>query len=630
MKRLFLSLAAIAALVSCVKENNIAPEQTNDALVTIKAVSADTKTLLDGTNVVWEDADQIKVVLASGEQQDFTASEVNGAKAEFTGVFEDSVEGDKAYAVYPSTAVTNAAISFSLAAEQTGVIESGMNLSFAELDVEELAAGIATATFRNALALVKVIVPEGIKSVSLTSSRDALVGNATFFTPQNGTMIINSVPTGHTVSMSNAEGLKETSYLLVYPGNAETLSLKMVALDGTTYTSTANYIKFTASEYRTINLTKLFKMETEEEMFIEPAGGECPVKITTTEDYTYSVEITDNVDDWLSVTLPVKSLHQEEIVFSAEENQTGADRTANVTITWGEDQTRSFKVTQKSIYMDFVNDENGDPIQWEESFGVYATKDDAVAGSNAKATFKNVFTISLSDDYTKGAYKITNMFKTDNVFPLGADTGGNYYADFEDGVLTVYMAAAEKSYFFTSDIKLTYDAVNKTFAASEPIEFDANAQSSYYNKAGFIGGYSVAVKVEEEPEDPETPGDSEDPYVGTWNITYEYGGSAGGSWEPKEGTMVIDLVDEAYVITTFADVALNWTLTKTDNVFTYTDMGAGLTLTYDEEKAQFTTPTNATVWNYSSPMFCFRNLVATQSGGQMMLFQLLKEPGTRL
>ena len=68
MKRIALLFAATAVLASCMKENSLAPEQTNDNLVTIKAVAAETKTVLDGTDVVWENNDAIKVVFNSEDK----------------------------------------------------------------------------------------------------------------------------------------------------------------------------------------------------------------------------------------------------------------------------------------------------------------------------------------------------------------------------------------------------------------------------------------------------------------------------------------------------------------------------------------------------------------------------------
>ena len=62
MKRILLSLAVIA-LASCVKEAPVATVQPGADQVSIKAVNADSKTLLDGYDVVWEKSDEISVVL---------------------------------------------------------------------------------------------------------------------------------------------------------------------------------------------------------------------------------------------------------------------------------------------------------------------------------------------------------------------------------------------------------------------------------------------------------------------------------------------------------------------------------------------------------------------------------------
>ena len=102
MKKIFISLAAIAALVSCVEEKGLEPQpqQPVGNQVTIKAVAAETKTALgqDGTSVLWEKDDQIKVVLESKVQyeevvEDFSVSgELNGSSANFTGEFDTTVE----------------------------------------------------------------------------------------------------------------------------------------------------------------------------------------------------------------------------------------------------------------------------------------------------------------------------------------------------------------------------------------------------------------------------------------------------------------------------------------------------------------------------------------------------------
>ena len=542
MKKIFL-LLAVVALASCVKENGLEPQVNAEGQVTINAVAADSKTLLDGLNVVWEQEDALAVVLAGDVKTvaEFAAESVDGANAKFVYAGDEALAFDgvtSAYAVYPTSAVSQEGgvvkVSHTLPEVQTGVVESGMNLSSAALSVEELVAGQATAQFKNALALLQVVVPAGVKEVSLrTATGAALVGDMTF-NVVDGVLSVASNGTKRTVTLSTGSELAEGPHnLLVYPGYAPTLTLTMTATDDAVYTSEVSAIRFTASESRTINLTQIFKMGTEETMYASPAGGEVVVPVVTAADYTYEVAIEGN-PEWLTYALPTKAFHGENIVFTASKNETGAERSANVTISWGENQTRTFTIAQKAIYMDFVNDADGNPIQWEETFGVYGSESDALAGTNAKATYKNVFTIALSDDFSKGVYKVTGMFIYNNAYT--GKRGGTYYADYADNVLTVHTSdAPAKTYAFNDeDIALAYDATNMTFSIASPVKFGYDYQNADSVNGGYLGGYSVAVKVEE-PAGPSGPsvelGDAVkvlgNTYVESYSLSLAYGNTPG-------------------------------------------------------------------------------------------------------
>jgi hypothetical protein len=72
--------------------------------------------------------------------------------------------------------------------------------------------------------------------------------------------------------------------------------------------------------------------------------------------------------------------------------------------------------------------------------------------------------------------------------------GGDYYADLEDGILTVYRANSNKSYGFTSDVKVAYDSADNTFSIADPINV------GYITGMGnniMLSEYAVKVKVEE-------------------------------------------------------------------------------------------------------------------------------------
>ena len=537
MKKIYLFLAtAVVAFASCVEEQGLEPVVdgvNNQNQVTIKAVAGDTKTLLNGTDVVWENEDKIAVVLKGDEAAmvEFAVDgEVNASSANFTGTIGD-VEYEAAYAVYPNTAFTMEAglakLSHVLPETQTGVVTSGMNLSSALLSAEELKNGAAEATFKNALTLLQVIVPAGVQSVSLTSSDDALVGTLKFNEPnaEDGVLTRAENGTKRTVTLSTGSELAEgTHSLLVYPGFAHTLTLTMVGTDGAEYTSAVSEIRFEAGKYRTIDLTKIFNVATEELRVVLPAGGTVEVPVVTT-GADYQVSLSSGAESWLTYELPTKSFHKETIVFTVAKNDTGADREATVTITCGE-KSKTFRIKQQNIFMDFLNDENGDPIQWAETFGLYAD-----AELNVQlTTFTNVFTIALSDDFSKGTYKISNMFKVDSYWNNGqlvTNKGGEYYANYnaENGELTVLKANSASGYTFTGNVVLAYDAVNKTFSA-EKIQATLLNGSSYYNYGAtrYLCNYAAAVKVEtpETPEEAEGTTSLSDLIGTTWTEKFEY------------------------------------------------------------------------------------------------------------
>ena len=578
MKKIFILLAAaVAALSSCVEENALAPE-TKEGNVTIKAVSADSKTLLDGTDVVWENTDKIAVVL---DDKDVTTvefsvkGEANGANATFTGTIEPELEYTSAYAVYPASAVVDGVVSHTLPEVQTGVVTSGMNLSSALLDAEQLQAGEAVGTFHNALVLLQVVVPAGIQEISLTSD-EYLVGPTDFYVT-NGVLSRKTVESATVTLKTGSELTAGTHSLLVYPVKGG-LTIYMKGTDGTEYTKAVDTPNFEASKYYTLDFTKIFNMQTTEVMAASPAGEELVVPIVSVNDYEYSVSV-EGYPDWITYTLPTKGFHGEEIVFNVKKNDSGVERSANVTISWGDESTRTFTITQKPLFMDFVEDAEGNPIQWEETFSVYASENDAFI-----KTYTNVFTIDTSDDFSKGAYKVSNIFKLDLYFGDGYqqiyDKGGVYYADYIDGNLIIKMKGAIKSYNFLSDVVLAYDSINKTFSASS-LAFGQTQGSSIANVAGYIGNYTATVKVEEEPEIPEV---DSDPIAGTWNVTCNFlKGGYSGSCTEQTGTMHISKSGEVYTIDQFMGMDVAWTLTQSNNTFTYThEYGLVLTLVYDD------------------------------------------------
>ena len=191
MKKIFISIAAIAAIVSCVEEKGLdpQPQQPVGNQVTIKAVAAETKTILDGTDIVWEDNDAIKMVFSGVKNTYYTelTTTLNAAssEADFTGVLSVELQSDETvkdagYAVYPSSAVSEFGVMHEIPTAQNGNIESESNLSYASVSYASLSeAQPAKVSFHNVYSLIRVKVAEGMTKVTFTST-SPLAGIAPF------------------------------------------------------------------------------------------------------------------------------------------------------------------------------------------------------------------------------------------------------------------------------------------------------------------------------------------------------------------------------------------------------------------------------------------------------------------
>ena len=584
MKRILLSLAVIA-LASCVKEAPVTSVQPGADQVSIKAVNADSKTLLDGYDVVWEKSDEIAVVLEATTKMaaNFAAVEasIKGSSAGFAGTLD--VEWDNvtsAYAVYPATAVdlTNNTITHTLPENQVGGVTSGMILSSAHLSVEELQEGRAEAVFNNALSLLNVVVPAGVKSVELTSANAGLVGTTTFnVSKEDGRLTRASVNTGRTVSLVSETELAAKTYpVLVYPGHVGDPTLKLTGTDGTVFTKTLSDINFNAGAVRKVDLTQIFHLYAEETVYASPLGGILEIPVVMTADYEFTV--TEN-SEWLAVPA-TKAFHGTNICLEVQQNLTTSVRTAQVTVSW-ENESRTFTVSQAALYIDFIYDSKGDLIQWEENFGIFETEEAALEGTSPKMTYNNVFTIDFSDDFSKGTYKVSNMFLTDAYYGVGYqhvyNKGGEYYADYASGKLTVKMNSAMKSYFFTQDVVLAYDSNAKKFTSAAPFPFTANTLSSY-NKSGFVGGYVASAKSAV----------ASDPIAGKWSVSCLMAPAFGGDFVEKTGEMIISGSDGKYVIESVAGESFNLSATFANNVLSAEKNGSKLKLTYNSTAGTLT------------------------------------------
>ena len=159
MKRFFIALAAMAAMVGCSKENTPSEVITVDNLtVDAKIVVDDTRVTVEGekfTDVKWELDDKVTLASEAGAKATLTATE-SGDVVRFRGEGTYAADVDTYYAIYPSVDIVDYVASINLA-EQSG--DDAAVLAAASYSVPK---GVIDMTFTPQNALLHVSVTNGV------------------------------------------------------------------------------------------------------------------------------------------------------------------------------------------------------------------------------------------------------------------------------------------------------------------------------------------------------------------------------------------------------------------------------------------------------------------------------------
>lgn len=318
MKKFIIFFAALAAVLSCSKENpsNYNPvDGTYSVTLTASAPGADTKTtLVDGVDpegkpkkfVHWSKGDAINVLFFPGRHDnaitgpsgEFVSHFVEDASASANfridkwsfGMDQSYVAGrlySKGIAVYPSSANATSTkaigsyannvsdVSFTLPSEQNAIennIESNLNFSYADVDLASFTNTInnpshqTKLTFKNVCALIQLTMPAQMPKVTeivLTSNdKVALTGHGSmnyttgYNQEVNGTVTIAD---GANVVLKNADGFKAGAayYAVVWPGvHNSGLTIEFKAEDGTVATKTTPSVTLKASMVKPYTFNK--------------------------------------------------------------------------------------------------------------------------------------------------------------------------------------------------------------------------------------------------------------------------------------------------------------------------------------------------------------------------------------
>ena len=274
MKRLFLAVAALAALVSCNRGNELVPSQ-NFRNVSIVAKSAETKTVLQDNAVVWEESDAIKVRFdktdaSASHFETFTTAQ-GGETASFAGTLPNDVSQTggydaTGYAVYPADAMAaDGTISFTLPSDvtvdATGTFSASENLSSAKVSLTELVSnGTTSANFLNAFSIIRFTLDPDVKTLKLTADKP-LAGAAVMEFDDNGRLVVNSFTSeadGKELTISAPEGgfVENAMYnVLVFPGTSMSLTAAMTDADNCTFEKTVDNLTFAAAKFYEFNFT---------------------------------------------------------------------------------------------------------------------------------------------------------------------------------------------------------------------------------------------------------------------------------------------------------------------------------------------------------------------------------------
>ena len=347
-----------------------------------------------------------------------------------------------------------------------------------------------------------------------------------------------------------------------------------------------------------------YTMVAAEKVFYASPAGMCEIQIPVTTDVDYDVAVSAS---WIYLdrTETKAELRNDVLCFIVmDENTTESDLTATITLKVNNKAVASFDVIQKNYYPQWIKNEAGEQIEWSESFKLSRYSD--MSGAETK---KGTFHFELSDDPAKGAFKIVNMFYADLFYlttgQMVQNRGGDYYADVEGNTLTIHKNGSEKSYGFSNDFDVAYNADDNSFSLGS-----IKTQNFSNSRDAFIAEYKAVVKVN-------TPaaGDDNDPIAGTWDVTCNYGEGSWGTPVETTGTLHITKSGDTYTIDEFLGKEVNWTLTQSGNTFVVNAvseaMGSGkLVLTYDESSKTLTSPSGVSYSDFST--YNMLDIVATK------------------
>ena len=280
-------LAAVALLMSCqkdqVQEPQAEPEQTPlEEMCDVRIEAGiQAKTVLDGTDVMWEPGDELAMVffhtedaphvnktLTNVEEEQLSARAVFSGRLPLRVCVENGYE-ETGYVVYPKDAVTeDGEFIYTLPAVQVAVdngsFPSGCNLASAAVSLSDLREDGSTAVdFVSAMSLLVFNLTADVESVTIEGTVP-LAGTAPL-QMKDGVLLVDEARAwsgeSYSVTLMPADGdsfSEQTYNLLVWPGKQEGLKINinfknLGPYEKVSQVSTQNPVTFKPAKYYNLN-----------------------------------------------------------------------------------------------------------------------------------------------------------------------------------------------------------------------------------------------------------------------------------------------------------------------------------------------------------------------------------------
>lgn len=214
--------------------------------MTIEALSESTRTVLDGTSVLWSEGDEAAVYDFKTSKHRFTSQTTDG-RTKFIG--KVTAKSEPFAAIYPYELADEAgssasALGATLPAEQYAVLDgfpAGMNISVAK-GARNIDGSPSSVTFHNACQLLRFSVPDYVAgkvgSITFTAST-AVAGKLNIDYSGSSPVVSIASTEGKTITVLPPSGTSTfaagTYYILTAPVQLNGFSMTMQTTDNKTY-----------------------------------------------------------------------------------------------------------------------------------------------------------------------------------------------------------------------------------------------------------------------------------------------------------------------------------------------------------------------------------------------------------